>query len=102
VPATLGPSYQVYIVGHTVQFYSDTTTAYLVSAPPVVHIQNPPADLPARAPPGQSMAFVFYADTIQCRDLIAQDYQGGVSGETDSPYGQPLFYSYVLPSSPSP
>ncbi|MEO5952286.1 MAG: hypothetical protein ABIQ44_07465, partial [Chloroflexia bacterium] len=98
--AALGPHYQVYIAGHTLQYYGDTTTSYLVSAPPVVRIQNLPADLPARAPPGQGMAFVFYADTIQYRDLIAQNYPGGMSGESYSPYGRPLFYSYVLPPSP--
>jgi hypothetical protein len=94
--AALGPAYRVYIVGQSAQPYDAATTSYLIDNQPVGFVRNPPADFPP-PPQGGGLAFVFYADTVQYRDQVAAAFTGGTFGTVQTPYGQPLFYSYVIP-----
>jgi hypothetical protein len=94
--SSLGPGYQVFVVGKGSPPYDATATRYLVADQQRTILADPAADLSARSVGSKGLAFLFFPGNEQYRDVIRELYPGGVDGEVTTRRAKHLFYTYVL------
>lgn len=95
--ASLGPNYQVIVVGRSPYPYDAETTRYLVAGQEYIIIANPEqAQSSIRQSAGKGLAFLLFPENEQYREMIHARFPGGTDGEVHNPIGRHLFYTYLL------
>jgi hypothetical protein len=94
--ASLGPEYEVFIVGTLSSPYDPVTTRYLVPNQKWTMLKNPAAEIPTINAGNKGLAFLFFPGNEQYRELIHKLCPGGTGGEATTKRGRHLFYAYQL------
>lgn len=94
--ASLGPGYEVFIVGTLSSPYDPVTTRYLVPNQKWTILQNPAAEIPTINAGNKGLAFLFFPGNEQYRELIHKLCPGGRDDDATTKRGRHLFYAYLL------
>ena len=94
--ASLGPNYEVFMVGLSPWVYDPVTTRYLIGEQKWTKLANPATELASITRDKKGVAFLFFPGSEQYQQTTYELFPGGKHGEVTSQRGKHLFYRYVL------